>query len=322
MSFFMEGAPMTQKQSFTFESYSPGNIVAGKRWLPDDATPIRAVLQIHHGMAEYIDRYDEFARALNERGIAVVGTDHLGHGDTAPLEEQRGYFGPRMEKTLLVEDMHHLTQLIKEDYPDVPHVIFGHSMGSFLVREFLTKYGSSVDAAIVCGTGETTGPLLPAAQAMVRILTFVQGERARSLYVTRLMFGQYNERFKPTRTPYDWLTRDEHIVDDYIEKDATGFTFTLNAFSHMLRNVTYVNSQRAIDATPSTMPLLLMSGAEDPVGEYGIGVQRLAKRLRRAGLRDITLKLYEHGRHEIINELDRAQVYSDVADWIESQVVR
>ncbi|WP_081669367.1 alpha/beta fold hydrolase [Lachnospira multipara] len=286
-------------------------------WKPDKALypkPI-AILQIAHGMVEYIERYADFAHFLTQAGILVVGNDHLGHGHTASCDEDLGYFRHENPENALVHDMHHLTNIIKAKYPNVPYFLLGHSMGSFMTRKYISIYGDELDGVILSGTGNQAKPLISFALTLTNIIGLFKGERHRSQLLANAMMSSYNNKIKNPKTPSDWISRDEEIVDRYVHDKYCTFLFTINAYKGMFRTIKYISKQHNIDKIPADLPMLMASGTMDPVGGYAKDVKKLYQRYSKR-INNITLKLYEGDRHEILNELDRETVYQDILNWI------
>lgn len=310
---------MAYQRQFTYRSVVKGIDVAGYMWGPEEDEP-RAIVVLVHGMTESMARYDAFARVLADRGFLVVGKDHLGHGKTAPNDEALGYFGPMTYENLQNADLKTLIDLTREQYPDLSLFIFGHSMGSFLTREFITEHGDDLAGVILSGPGDSPALIVSFARFLVDFLTLIFGPNHRSNLIQKMMFGQYNSRISPRRTAFDWLTRDDAIVDEYVAHKENGFVFTLNGFAHMLTNVARVTQKSAFSAPPSDLPLLIVGGSQDPVGEWGKAVPALSRKYQDAGLRDVSYKLYEGARHEVINELNRDEVIADILAWIEERI--
>lgn len=285
-------------------------------WLPPD-DEIRFLFQIAHGMTDYVNRYDEFARYLSERGGAVYGNDHLGHGHTTPPGEPFGYFGRERGDELVVEDMHRLTAIVEEAHAGVPCFLFGHSMGSLLARDYCTKYGEDLHGAIYSGTSganKLTG--------LVRVLArvgFLFGRRKKpAKLLSHLAFSKYNARIENPKTPNDWLTRDEEIVDKYNKDPWNTFLFTDQAAFDFANLVDRVSGEGWAESLPTDLGYLVLSGEMDPVGDYGRGVEEVFDWMRRAEIPDITLKIYPGARHEITNEINREEVFADIFNWIET----
>lgn len=284
-------------------------------WEPE--TSVKAVLQISHGMIEYIERYDEFAGYLNERGIAVIGNDHLGHGHTVNNEAELGYFCKRNMSATVVNDLYAVTKYAKKKYPDVPYFLLGHSMGSFMARRYLMTYGSCLTGAIICGTGRQPGMALLAGRLICAAIGAVKGENYRPEFVRKVCFGSYNERFEPAETENDWLTKDKAVVRAYNSNRLCTFSFTVNGYKTLFEVLSYIQNKRNIERIPKELPVFMIAGEEDPVGDYSKGVKSVYYTYKKAGVRNISLKLYPGDRHEILNETDKEKVYGDVYAWLD-----
>ena len=294
------------RQEFYFRSLDGVHDVHAIRWVP--AGEPRAVLQIVHGMCEHIARYDEFARYLAERGVLVAGHSHLGHGLTAKTEEELGWFGEPDGNMLLIGDIHQLRE--QTQIPGVPYFILGHSMGSFLLRQYLGLHGAGLAGAIIMGTGDIPGAVLKAGQLTCRSIAAVKGWHHRSAFVSGFVTEGYKRKYGLT-----WLSKNEESNRSYEADPFCGFRFTLNGYCNFFLGVDRANRQEAAGEIPKACPLLFIAGAEDPVGGSGKGVRAVYSRYRRQGAR-ARIRLYPGGRHEILNELDREQVYADIYNWI------
>lgn len=283
-------------------------------WTPEGE--IRALLQIVHGMIEFIDRYHDFAAYLCSQGIAVIGHDHLGHGLTAGRDEDLGYFAREGGEQLIIEDMYQLTEEMKRRFPGVPHFILGHSMGSFCLRKYLTYYGDQVDGAIIMGTGDFPLVLAGAGKAMAGLLMRSKGPRYRSEKLANLVFKGYLKGIENPRTPVDWLTKDEAIVDAYQKNKFNTFIFTVSAYHDFFEIIEYDTRMIHLERIPRDLPILIVSGDADPVGSWGAGPKSLYEKYQKNGFTDVRLKLYENDRHEILNETDRQTVYEDLGNWL------
>lgn len=276
---------------------------------------VRGVVQIAHGMAEYFERYNAFADFLADNGFVVCGEDHLGHGKSAS-EEDRGYFCERDGWQVVVADMYKLTKMMKRNYPEVPYFIFGHSMGSFLARAYVTKHRKAVDGAVFCGTsgrqGGTTGLL-----TMLDIAKRIRGEKHKSKLFDKLAFGKYNDKITVRNSDFDWLSRDTSEVAKYCNDKLCGFTFTLNGFENLAKLLWYVSNDKWYETYPQDIPTYLISGACDPVGNYGKGVLEVFNKLNLSSC-NVEMKIYKDCRHELLNELNRQEVYEDVLEFFES----
>ena len=306
-----------KKENIYFESRDGVSKLHAIVWSDETKNPI-GILQIIHGMAEYIDRYDDFARFMVGKGFVVVGDDHLGHGDSVGENGTYGYFCKKDPATVLVRDEHRLKKLMEAKYPGVPYYILGHSMGSFIARNYLNRYGSGIQGMIVMGTGNQSKALLSASKVLVGLTGFFCGEKHVAKFINKLAFGTYNRAIEDAKTNVDWLTKDETIVDKYIADERCGFTFTVNGFRGLFELIYRLQKPKNLTSIPKDIPIFFVSGEEDPVGDYGEGVIGAKNDLVRAGLENVSMKLYPGDRHEILNETDKDIVYQDIYEWLES----
>lgn len=285
-----------------------------RKWYNPEFSKYKAVIQILHGMEEHIGRYSDFANFLANDGYIVFGHDQLGHGRTAKIKRNLGYFTDKNGWDKLCEDVHIYQNTISSMYPDIPYIIFGHSMGSLLERTYITKYNDRINGLIISGTsGEKHG--LSLGILLTIINEKIRGKRYRSKFIENLVTGSFNRKFKPNLTEVDWLSSDEESVQEYLSDPLCGSHFTVSAYRELLSGTKYLSKQRNINKTPN-IPILIFSGAKDPVGDNGKGVKRVFKMLKKAGVEDITLKIFENGRHEMLNEVNKDEVYDLVKRWI------
>lgn len=282
-----------------------------RMWLPEGEP--KAVIQLVHGMAEHIDRYDATARALSDAGFAVVGHTHLGHGTGAKL---KGWFAEKDGWQHLIDDVHALRQRTQQHHPGVPYILLGHSMGSFITRCYMMQYADGLAGAILSGTGFFPKPVALLGLGVAKLVCLFGGEKKPSKLINGIAFGGSNKLFKPARTDFDWLTRDEAIVDSYVADPYCGFIFTGGGYRDFFSGL---NRLTKVQNVPADLPVLLFSGEKDPVGS-GNGVNKVADQLRAAGVQQVDVKLYPDGRHEMFNELNRQEVWQDVAEWVNKQV--
>ncbi len=306
------------KNEFYFPSKDGRTKIHAIEWIPE--SDIRAVLQICHGMCEFIGRYNNFAEFLNSHGYYVVGNDHLGHGESVVNDEDHGYFADPDGNECVLSDLHTLRTITREKYPNVPFFLLGHSMGSFLTRQYICFHGSGLAGAVIMGTGSQPGIVLNPGIFLCRLSALLHGQHYRSSFIHNLAFGSYNKSFEPVRTPCDWLTKDQQIVDTYLNHPWCTFIFTVNAYCHMFRGIRLAQKSSNISGIPKNLPVLITSGAEDPVGNFGKGVRQVYDTYLKAGIRDVTLTLYDNDRHEILNETDRDKVYGDLLEWMERKI--
>lgn len=303
---------------FYFRSSTARNTIRARKCVPDGAP--RAVVQIVHGIAEHIERYDDFMRFLAENGIVAVGDDHLGHGKSVTEPGDLGFFNDKDGWDYAVMDEERLHDQMREEYPDVPYIFFGHSMGSFLTRTLIIKCPDKYDAAILSGTGHQSKALVYAGGLLANLTVKLKGARADGQQLNDVAFGTYLSHITDPRTPFDWLTRDVAAVDKYIADPMCGFVCTSSLYRDMMDGVKFITTQSNIDKMDKTKPIYFMSGAEDPVGDYGVGVDRAYKAFCKAGLHDVKIRLYPGGRHEMLNETNHLEVYKDILDWINEKI--
>ena len=305
------------KKEFCYPSKDGLTEIHAIEWIPE--TEIRGILQIAHGMVEFIDRYDRFASVMASHGYYVVGNDHLGHGKSVTDETQLGYFAKHNGHLCVLGDMQQLREDTRKKYPDVPYFLLGHSMGSFLATAFIEMYGEGMSGAIIMGTGYQPASTLDLAIGLTAVFQQSRGGHHRSTTINNMVLGSYNEKFEPGRTKCDWLTRDEAIVDAYVANPLNQFIFTVNGYYNLFRGMRSTQRKENLARIPKDLPILVVSGGEDPVGEFGKGPEIVAKSFREAGVSDVTLKLFPGDRHEILNELDRDAVDRYLLDWIEER---
>ncbi len=273
----------------------------------------KAILQIAHGMCEYMGRYDEMATTLSKKGILVCGNDHLGHGSTALKKEDYGYFGKKGGDKFLYQDLKLLTDLMKKKYPQVPYFLFGHSMGSFLTRIYISKY-QGLDGVILCGTGQAN-PLALLGILLAKGFALFKGQRHRSAFVKGLTFAGFNKRFGADKNSSAWLSRDTAITKKYDRDSRCNFTFTAKGFEDLFKIIRTAGSRKTMEKIPKELSLLMISGDMDPLGGYGKGIRRLYEQYKSMG-KTVQMKLYKDSRHELINDLDKKLVLEDLFCYI------
>ena len=308
-------------QSSTFTLTTPdGTEVFVNRWLPDG--PARAIVQIAHGLAEHSSRYARFAQRLTDHGYAVYGSDHRGHGQTSGESSgKRGFFNEKDGWQTVVDDLHAVTDKAREEQPGLPVFLLGHSMGSFIARGYAAQYGADLAGLVLSGTAGGAGALGKVGIFLASTQARLRGHAHTSGLMNTLTFGQYNSAFKPTRTQFDWLSRDPEEVDKYINDPDCGFVFSAGGFADLLRGLETVNTDRSASRIPKGLPVHLVSGDKDPVGANGKGVRTVADQLRRVGVHDVTVTLWPDARHEILNETNRDQVEAEIVEWFDAHLV-
>ena len=327
---------MAVKTEFTYPSGDNRTQIRALRWVPDESIAPAGVLQIIHGMQEFIDRYDDFACFMASHGFIVTGCDLLGHGGSIRdgNENYFGYFGendflegnstdPAGELSgnkILMRDIRTLQMLTQDLYPELPYFLLGHSMGSFLARQYLCLRGASLTAAVISGTAYHPAPEAALGMFLSKFIGSRKGWFYRSPFLNNLSLGSLNKQFEPARTKVDWLTRDESIVDAYVADRRTQFVFTCNGFYTLFQTLLYLTSKANLEHMPKSLPVLFIAGAKDPVGGNGKGPGKVAAQFRSLGLQNTELKIYEEDRHEVLNELDKETVYADVLRFLEDSI--
>ncbi len=304
------------KQDFWYPSCGAGRI-HGIRWSPEG--DVKAVVQIVHGIAEYVDRYDGVARYLNDLGYLVVAEDHMGHGRSIEGGSIQGYFHGGWFAA--VADTYKLLTDTKAEFPEVPYILFGHSMGSFMARTILCDHpDSGIAAAIICGTGWQPTFALPALSRVIHLVSRKEGESEPNEALQGMIFGSYNKRVEHPRTAFDWLSRDAAQVDAYIADPLCGFTASAGLLRDMMKGIYHIQKEENLQKMCKTLPVFFIAGGDDPVGSYGKGVEACAGAFRKAGMERVDLKLFPLCRHEILNEINRQEIYEKISAWIEKTV--
>lgn len=286
----------------------------------ESAETPKGVIQIVHGMAEHIDRYDDFARFLVGRGFVVCAEDHIGHGDSAADPSEFGHMPAHGGKDILVGDVHTLRRMASELFPSAPYIMYGHSMGSFIVRSYIAQHGEGLAACVLSGTGNVPSALSTMGRTLARILAAVRGERYRSALIDGMGAGGYGKQIENARTQLDWLSTDDSVVDAYIADERCGFMFTVGGYATLLDLTAEVVTPACAAGVPKDLPVLFVAGDGDPVGDMGKGVEAAAQLLRDAGVTTVDCTLYAGMRHEIHNEIGYEKVYDDIATWIDGHI--
>lgn len=282
----------------------------------------RAVIQLIHGMGEHMGRYDRFARYLAGLGYLVCGNDHVGHGRTAGSEERFGLLPKKHPVEVMVNDVEQLRGFVSADLcglfgsGQVPYFMFGHSMGSLILRCYLPKHGDQIDGAMICGTTMPSKLLSGIGVLASKTLIALKGPDAKSAFLHRMAYGVYSKKIPHARTPFDWISSDPDEVDAFINDEGTGFMFSGTVYLALTEAAFDAARKHAFTAVPKALPLLLVAGDEDPVGNFGRMVEACGNRYRKAGVESVTVKLYGGMRHEILNEIGREEVFSDVVSWM------
>lgn len=303
--------------SFTVTAQD-GKSLAAYRWRSPSQNPA-GLVQIVHGMAEHSLRYGAFASFLAAHGFDVVAHDQRGHGNTDP--ESLGYIAEGNAFSLHVQDVETVTKHLTETDPDLPRIVFAHSMGSFVVQRYMQRSGDRPAAIIYSGSNGPPPAALTIGVLLAKFQRIIQGDDHPSKLIRDITFGPYNRTFKPNRTDKDWLSRDPDTVDAYINDPKSGMVMSTSFFHDFFRGLKQLHRHSPFSGPHSDIPILLISGSEDPVGMMGRGVQKLADKLRSSGVKKVDLKLYPKARHELLNEVNREQVYADLLGWIETEAL-
>jgi len=302
---------------FSFKTADEQTVFVHK-WLPESDIQVKAVVQIAHGMAEHSARYEEFATYLTKAGFVVYANDHRGHGKTAGSIENQGFFAEKDGWLKVVEDMYQLTNIIKKENQGKPVIIFGHSMGSLLTRTYITLHSKDINGVILSATSGESGLLIKMAKGISKSLGFFTHKKNPSNLLDNMSFGKFNSYFKPNRTKFDWLSRDNNNVDKYIADPYCGAIFSNRFFYDLSWGVDYNNQKKNIEKISKDLSILLISGEKDPVGNFTKGVQKVYDIYKSLYINNVKLKFYKDARHEIVNEINRQEIYNDVIEWINS----
>ena len=281
----------------------------------------RAIVQIAHGMQEHMQRYADFAKQLNQQGIVVCGNDHLGHGKTSTGANADGFFASRNGAEYVLKDLHHMTEIAKENYKGVPLFLFGHSMGSFFARAYAGVYPNDIDGLILCGTsGKVTGTSV--ALALLQCMKLFKGKKSHSKFADYLMTNSYFKYIPDPVYKREWITSEEKALDKYLKDERCKIKFTVGAYYDMVNTLKKVNKSSFVKKYNKNMPIFLMSGAQDPVGQYGKGVCWVYSLLEKHNIQNIDLSLYANGRHEPFNEKEpvKSRFYQDLLNWTNHQI--
>lgn len=310
---------MSVNQEFRFPSADGVTTLYGRIWVPDHGAP-KAVLQLVHGIAEHIGRYDRFARFMSDHGYLVCAEDHLGHGNTPENAEDLGYTADKDGWVKMTDNVRALHERITPQYPGIPYFILGHSMGSFLTRSYLIRYPGTVDACALLGTGQQPESVLKAGLAACRLEQIRLGRRGRSKLLQSLCFGAYNSQFKPNRTESDWVCSVDEVVDAYIADPFCQVMPTVTLMRDMLTGIRFNQQAENLAKMDKTTPVFFLSGDQDPVGSNGKGVRAAYQSFLDAGCSHVRLKLYPGGRHEMLNEHNWQDVYDELLSWFDQQI--
>ncbi len=309
---------MAKTETLNYLSHDGETQIHARTWEPDNGEYV-AILQIAHGMLEYIERYTPFAEFLTTQGFKVVGNDHLGHGASIQKDEDLGYTGNDRSDNL-IEDMH--TLRLKMQEADKPYFMMGHSMGSFMFRKYLSVHGTGLSGAIVMGTGFIPEGTLKMAMTVAKVQATFLGWKHRSKLLQQLSYSAPYKKYSldGSDVTNSWLTKDTLVVEKYYADPKCTYVFTDNAYLGMFEAIMFAQQQENIENIPKDLPMFLVAGQDDPVGDLGVGVKKVYDLYKNAGISDITWKLYENDRHEILNETDKEEVFHDLLSWMKVRI--
>lgn len=307
------------KNEFYYLSADNKTQIHAVEWKPEKE--IIGVIQIAHGVTEHILRYEQFAEFFTQKGFVVVGNDHLGHGTSIAKNSKPMYFGPKNSWNFVVQDIETCRKMTKEKYSDIPYVLLGFSLGSFLVRTYLIDYAKEpIDASIIMGTGYIPNFKIAIAKMIANNEAKKVGEENTSPVIKSLTFETYNKLFKPNRTECDWLCSNEKAIDEYLADPLRGKNYSAGLFIELLSGMQYTSNLKNIKKMNKKIPIFLLSGDKDPVGEFGKGVIKTFDILRKAGIENVDIKLYKDLRHDILHEKNRNNIYADIYNWLEKNI--
>lgn len=307
------------RYELNFPASNGGHDIFSCIWCDTDCKRYRAVIQLVHGMSEYILRYEEFAVYLAKRGYVVCGNDHSGHGYSVEKNDDFGYFGKKENSwKYLIDDMNYFEGMMRLKFPDIPYFIIGQGMGSLLAREYIAAYGDDFSGAVFMGT---SGPRV-AADFIIKLSGMLASKhpKEKGTIINKLAFGNNNVKVKNARTEYDWLSTDKEKVEKYINDEKCGFLFTFEGYQALFQLLKTVSKGEWAESLPKNLPMLLISGKDDPFGSYGKGVKQVYNSMIKAGCSDTSIKLLYGARHEILNETRRNKVYGILYNWLENNV--
>lgn len=305
--------------TFTAED---GEAICYYKWEALDKSNLRGVIQIAHGIGEHAARYDAIAHRLQQEGFAIYANDHRAHGKTAEIKRLYGHYDGDDYFVDVVKDMYGLTQLMREENAACPYILFGHSMGSLLSRKYVLYHGHELDALILSGTGSFIKGLGHFGLWSTKLVGAIRGRERGNETLRSFFFDEFNKKFKPNRTKLDWLSRDEAEVDKFDTDPYRIENFSIGVFEDILKNSKTLSEKEAFKNTPDELPILIFSGDQDPVGEMGKGVTKVASNYKKNGNENLTFNLYEGGRHEMLNETNRKQVEEDIITWLNTHIPR
>lgn len=302
-----------KKREFTFKSNDGITDIHVISWEPE-GKPV-GILQLVHGMVEFVDRYDPVATFLAEKGWLVIGNDHLGHGKSVTSDEKHGYFAEKDGDFTVVADLHTLRQMTEKEYPDVPYFFLGHSMGSFLTRQYICLHGEGLKGVVIVGTGFKPTMVTNLGMTICKTIAKSKGWMHRSDFVNNMGIGGYNKKFGEAGGK-EWLSRNEENVKKNLAEPLCNFKFTLNGYYNLFHSLNYVCTLENVKNVPKDLPILFLAGSDDPVGDFTKGVDQAYELMKKAGVKKVDKKFYPEDRHEILLEVDKELVFNDLYTWL------
>ncbi|SES35466.1 alpha/beta fold hydrolase [Psychrobacillus sp. OK032] len=293
---------------------SDGHLIHIVKNMPEESP----ILHVHllHGMAEHIERYDEFAQFLVGNGIIVSGHDHRGHGKTAEKNGRLGFLADQDGFERIVEDAREVLMHVREDIEDVPLILFGHSMGSFVARRYMQKYSESLSKVILSGTAFNPGIMGDIGTVIGKIASKQKTPQTESALLNELSFGGFNKQFEDTKTDFDWLSSDANEVKKYIDDPYCGFIPSNQFYIDLFYGLKIIHNKSELTKIRKDLPILLISGLEDPIGKTGKDIFKVAKGMTNVGMENVMVQLIENARHEILNEVNKHDTYQFIENWM------
>lgn len=300
------------RKDITYKSKDNITDIHATLWIP--TTEIKAIIQLSHGMLEHRDRYEDLALHLNQQGFLVCANDHLGHGDSVIDKDHLGYFAAKDAANILVDDTYSLTKIVKEEYPNIPYFVIGHSFGSFVMRNYLPKYSNEIDGVILTGTANHGKLKMIFAKTVAGIISFYKGGQFyKSKYLEKATTGRFNKYFK-SNIKFCWLTKDYAYLEDYGKDPKCRFKFTINAYQTMFTLIKNANNN--YKNVRKDLPILLLSGKDDPVSNFGKAITDLNDFYKKQKFTNVKYKIYNGLRHLLFNETEKVIVINDLVQFI------
>lgn len=310
--------PKLVEKHFTFRAKDQRKIFV-YQWSRENEI-VKGIVQISHGMAETASRYKNFAEELTKNGFIVYTNDHRGHGKSADNIKNQGYLGEEAGFNLLINDIAQLTDQIKKDYPNYPIFLFSHSMGSFAAQKYIMDYPDKINGLILSGSNGEQGFILKVGKLLSKIEMILRGRKAKSKLMNKLTFNRYNKNFQPQTTGVEWLTRDKKEQKNYLNNPYCGSIFPASFYYDFFSLLQYIEDEQNFNQIPKDLPVFILSGDHDPVGDFGQGAVKLKNRYENQRVKDVEMKLYKDARHELLNETNREEVILDIIRWLENRL--